>query len=87
LVDDLGTVTLTNSIGQTTAIRTETVEALDLQIACSGLWSSLPPTVTTITAEHLQDYGDVDRMLLDFAFRAVAEVAAEFGQGSAEGAA
>lgn len=84
LVDDLSTVTLTNSIGQSITVRTEAVEPVHLQIACSGLWSSLPPTVTTITAEHLQDYGDVDRMLLDFAFHTVAEIAGEFGLPEAE---
>jgi tetratricopeptide (TPR) repeat protein len=79
LVDDLRTVTITTSIGETVSVRGDTVEPVYLQVACSGLWNSLPPEVTRITTDYLQTYGSVDDLLLRFCEAAVGAVAAECG--------
>lgn len=42
------------------------VEPVQLQIVCSALWSKLPASVESITAEHLQRFGDVEETLEQF---------------------
>lgn len=78
LVDSLRTVRMTSSVGETTTLLRETIEPVHLQVACHGLWNTLPPRVTEITADHLRDFGNVDDLLLRFCATAVIEVANEF---------
>jgi tetratricopeptide (TPR) repeat protein len=59
-----------------------TVEPINLQVVCSALWRGLPDDVTTITAQHVEAYGDPQTTLTNFCARAVIDVAA--GQGVAE---
>ncbi len=75
LVDNLCTTEITNHIGETIKVITESVEPVQLQVVCSALWRALPEQVTTITDEHLHHHGDVDRMLAEFCARMVAEIA------------
>src|SRR5262249_2311621 len=42
------------------------VEPVQLQVACAKLWDDLPPDVHTITAAHIETYGDVDKALKRF---------------------
>jgi len=39
---------------------------VQLQVACAKLWDDLPPDVHTITAAHIETYGDVDKALKRF---------------------
>jgi Novel STAND NTPase 1/Cep192 domain 4 len=41
----------------------EFVEPVQLQVVCRSLWEALPQDVTTIAAEDLKNYGDVDQAL------------------------
>jgi hypothetical protein len=77
LVDDLRTSEFTDRLGETTRVRADRVEPVQLQVVCSALWDALPLEATVITDEHLRSYADVDRTLADFCARAVAEVARE----------
>ncbi|MDT3444370.1 MULTISPECIES: tetratricopeptide repeat protein [unclassified Pseudofrankia] len=77
LVDDLRTTDFTDRLGETASVQAETVEPVQLQVVCSALWEALPDEVSVITAEHLRNYGDVDRTLTDFCARAISEVARE----------
>ena len=42
------------------------VEPVQLQVACSLLWSSLPPGATRITEADVEALGDVDQALADY---------------------
>lgn len=79
LVDDLRTTTITNAVGEQRTVEAATVEPINLQVVCSALWDALPDGVTTITAEHLQDHGDVEGSLTKFCSQAVRDVAAREG--------
>ncbi|GAA0229741.1 tetratricopeptide repeat protein [Cryptosporangium japonicum] len=79
LVEDLRTTTTTTSVGETVRIRGATIEPVHLQVACSGLWRSLPNEVTRITTDYLQSQGGVDHLLRDFCENAVTAVATECG--------
>ncbi|MCB0196180.1 MAG: N-acetylmuramoyl-L-alanine amidase, partial [Anaerolineae bacterium] len=49
------------------------VEPVQLQVVCQGLWEALPPDVTVITDDNLENFGDVDQALTRFYERAVAD--------------
>jgi tetratricopeptide (TPR) repeat protein len=84
LVDSLRTVTLPNSIGETSQIVTEALEPVQLQVVCSELWRDLPDEAREVTAEHLHDHGDSDRTLARFCADAIARVANDHGEPVAE---
>lgn len=77
LVEDLRTDTIITSVGEPVRQRGNTVEPVYLQVACSGLWNSLPDYVSRITVDYVQTHGGVDRLLLEFCERAVRAVADE----------
>ncbi|GAB2947855.1 hypothetical protein GCM10027203_59400 [Nonomuraea fastidiosa] len=79
LIDDLRTVVFVNEAGETSTIRLDTVEPIQLQVVCSALWEALPPEVTEITEEHARLYARVEEFLFAYYKRTVAEVAAEHG--------
>jgi tetratricopeptide (TPR) repeat protein len=79
LVDGLRTIRLTNSIGETTQVVTETLEPAQLQVVCSELWRRLPDDVRLVTTEHLHDYGDADKTLARFCGDAIARVSSDHG--------
>ncbi|ADP84995.1 nSTAND1 domain-containing NTPase [Pseudofrankia inefficax] len=79
LVDDVRTTAFTDRTGETTVVRADRVEAVQLQVVCSALWDALPPDTMVITGEHLQSYGDLNRILAEFCGRAVAYVARDHG--------
>ncbi|MEV4474156.1 tetratricopeptide repeat protein [Nonomuraea sp. NPDC049504] len=79
LIDDLREVHFENEAGETTTIKVDTVEPIQLQVVCSALWESLPPEVVEITEEHALLYAQVEEFLSAFYRRTMAEVAAEHG--------
>jgi tetratricopeptide (TPR) repeat protein len=79
LVDRLRTVTIVNAMGEERTVEASAVEPANLQVVCSALWRALPDSVVTITAEHLQDHGDVEATLTRFCEQAVSAVAAQEG--------
>ncbi|MFG1926608.1 tetratricopeptide repeat protein [Cryptosporangium sp. NPDC048952] len=80
LVENLCTITVTSSVGETTTLVRDSVEPVHLQVACYGLWESLPADITEITAANLENYGNVDELLLRFCTAAVEDVAHDFGR-------
>jgi WD40 repeat protein len=71
LVEDLRTVRTETLSGETQTVTGEFVEPVQLQVVCQNLWEDLPDEVTTITAEHLRQFGNVDQALSNFYTRAV----------------
>ena len=64
IVDDLLTVRVENIFGQTSELKGEYVEPVQLQVVCQKLWlDGLPKKMSEITQVHL---GDVDRALEEF---------------------
>lgn len=77
-VDHLLTTDITSHVGEITTVTVESVEPVQLQVACTTLWRALPEEVTTITEEHLHRHGDVDRTGAELCKQMVAEVAGEY---------
>ncbi len=50
------------------------VEPVQLQVVCNQLWANLPDDRQTITAEDVQQYGNIDRALINFYEGAVKQV-------------
>jgi WD40 repeat protein len=66
LVDDLLTVDVKRADGSTIPVTGEFVEPVQLQVACSSLWTRLPADVDVIRPEHLVAFGDMDAVLGHF---------------------
>jgi hypothetical protein len=66
LVEELRTVTVRGAGGEDVETIGPSVEPVQLQVACAKLWDDLPPDVHTITAAHIETYGDVDKALKRF---------------------
>ncbi len=68
LVDNLRRIQIkqnTTETESTTALG-EYIEPVHLQIVCRQLWENLPETQTTIRAEDVTEFGDVDQALTGF---------------------
>jgi tetratricopeptide (TPR) repeat protein len=63
VVQDLLQVNVGN---KTHAMRGDYVEPVQLQVVCDALCRHLPPNVSVITLDHLQDFGNVDEALANF---------------------
>lgn len=79
IVEDLRTARLVDGAGGVVHVREELVEPVQLQILCARLWDSLPEDVQAITAEHVEQHGDVDQTLAEFYGRVVVETATAHG--------
>lgn len=77
LVQDLRATEFVARAGTPARVFTDTIEPVQLQVACTALWRALPEHSSTITTEHLRYRGDVCSALTDFCFQAVSEVADE----------
>ena len=75
LVDDLLRFRVDNERGESEEVEGEYVEPVQLQVACSTLWTDLPSDVQEITPEHLRTYADVEQVLARFYDEAVAAAA------------
>lgn len=78
MVTHLRTTRVTSSVGEVTDISASRIEPVHLQVACAGLWRSLPSGTTVITAEFLRNRGTVEESLRRFCTESVDEVAARF---------
>jgi tetratricopeptide (TPR) repeat protein len=63
LVEELLQVNIGN---RTHSVRGEYVEPVQLQVVCDALCRRLPPNVSVITLDHLQDFGNVNEALANF---------------------
>ena len=66
LVQELRTITVRGASGEDVETIDPSIEPVGLQVACAKLWDDLPPDVHTITAAHIETYGDVDKALKRF---------------------
>lgn len=66
LVEELRTITVRGAGGEDVETIDPSIEPVGLQVACAKLWDDLPPDVHTITAAHIETYGDVDKALKRF---------------------
>jgi hypothetical protein len=66
LVEELRTITVRGAGGEDIETIDPSIEPVGLQVACAKLWDDLPPDVHTITAAHIETYGDVDKALKRF---------------------
>src|SRR5262252_2641676 len=66
LVEELRKITVRGAGGEDIETVGQSVEPVQLQVACAKLWDDLPPDVHTITAAHIETYGDVDKALKRF---------------------
>jgi hypothetical protein len=66
LVQELRTITVRGAGGEDVETIDPSIEPVGLQVACAKLWDDLPPNVHTITAAHIETYGDVDKALKRF---------------------
>lgn len=60
-------------------VRGESVMPVQLQVVCQTLWEGLGPEETTVTLQHLEKCGDIDRALSGFYERCVREAADAVG--------
>jgi Flp pilus assembly protein TadD len=75
LVTDLQTSRIVSADGTERYVTDERVEAALLQVVCTRLWQSLPPTLEAITAREIRRYGDADAALAAHCGRVIAAVA------------
>jgi hypothetical protein len=66
LLEELRKITVRGAGGEDVETVGPSVEPVQLQVACAKLWDELPPDVHTITAAHIETYGDVDKALKRF---------------------
>ncbi|HZB32311.1 MAG TPA: tetratricopeptide repeat protein [Streptosporangiaceae bacterium] len=79
LVDELRTIRMTDALGDEVVTMTDTVEPVQLQLACTSLWATLPPEVRVITTGHIREYVDVDQFLAAFCQEALTTVGRRHG--------
>jgi Flp pilus assembly protein TadD len=75
VVHNLRTSRITDALGQHTEVVAETVEPVQLQVACTALTRTVPGNAEVITVEHVYGPGDLDGAMVEFCARAVHEVA------------
>ena len=76
LVSDLLQIRVESETGGTIVQPGEYIEPVQLQIVCQELWNGLPPDTTTITAESLSKFGNVNEALTRF-YRSALNAAVE----------
>jgi hypothetical protein len=79
LVEELRTITVRGAGGEDVETIDPSIEPVGLQVACAKLWDDLPPDVHTITAAHIETYGDVDKALKRFYEDALTAAATKTG--------
>ena len=66
VVADMARVKWTTNDNTTKEIQGESVEPVHLQLVGATLWENLPSEVTTIESKHVEQYGDVDKILEEY---------------------
>jgi len=79
LVEDLLKGRIETAPGKVDLVSGEFVEPVQLQVVCQNLWEDLPEDVTTITQDHLREFGDVNQALTEFYERSIRQVVKEAG--------
>jgi tetratricopeptide (TPR) repeat protein len=79
LVDDLRTVTITNSLGEQRTLTSEMIEPSHLQMICTALWEGLGDEARLISFDDLARHADIDRALGGYCSGVISEVAAQHG--------
>jgi tetratricopeptide (TPR) repeat protein len=74
LIERLRTFSYTNRLNRSVTLKNDWIEPLDLQMACTSLWSALPDDVDIITDENLQAFGDPDQAAGKFYNDAVSKI-------------
>jgi WD40 repeat protein len=79
LVDDLRRVKVGESAGQRSGatVLGPYVEPVQLQVVCRRLWENLPEQSTIIQWKEVEQFGDIDRALIDFYEDALAQCVEE----------
>lgn len=84
LVNDLCRIRVGRVLGEDVLADIKTVEPVQLQVVCSGMWRLLPSDVRVITTEHVRRFADPDRSLARFFEEMITEVARDHLQGDAD---
>jgi tetratricopeptide (TPR) repeat protein len=71
-------------LGDEVVTLVDTVEPVQLQLACTALWAALPPQVHVIEREHIREYVDVDRFLAAFCQDALSAAGRRHGRPVAQ---
>ena len=79
LVKNLQTLTVTNAAGEKVLLAVDAVDPIQIQVVCSGLWESLPPSAHVITSAHVRRHANIDQFLANYVSRVLSAVAAEHG--------
>jgi hypothetical protein len=66
LVEQLRSLPVRGPKGLMTTVVGEFVEPAQLQAVCQRLWQETPTDAQLITREHLQEFGDIREVLIDF---------------------
>jgi len=74
LVNDLRRIKATTFAAKEGTTIGPNVEPVQLQVVCNQLWHNLPADRPTITADDVQQYGNIDRALIDFYDAAIQQV-------------
>jgi hypothetical protein len=80
LVEDLTRIRVERG-GESVAAPGQHVEPVQLQVVCRALWERLPPDVSRITTDHLEEFGDVDDALMRFYEQSLASAIKADGVG------
>ncbi|HTU72386.1 MAG TPA: hypothetical protein VMG38_02605, partial [Trebonia sp.] len=75
LVSDLQTRRIVGLDGKEHYVTSDHVEPSLLQVACSRLWTALPPGTVHITPRDIRIFGDVDKALTEHSGQVIASVA------------
>ncbi|MGW0810197.1 nSTAND1 domain-containing NTPase [Nonomuraea sp. NPDC002799] len=80
LVDLLRTVSHHTPLGTGIVRYLPTIQPLQLQLVCSGLWNALPPRTSVITTEQVTELVNIDQSVSEFCHRMIEDVAHEVYQ-------
>ncbi len=79
LIQQLLNIRVKSATGEVVEAVGEYVEPVQLQIACQRLWLNLPRKVTIITADDLQEFGDVEEAIKSLYEGAIEKAVKETG--------
>ena len=81
LVNNLRKIRVQRPDGTTEEQQGQSIEPVQLQVVCRGLWEKLPPDAQEIKETDVEAVGDVDSALADYYDERVAAIASEPGVG------
>lgn len=66
IVSDMAMIKWTSNDNEIIDVQGDTIEPVHLQLVGSTLWKNLPNNVKTIKQSDIKQYGDVDKILIDY---------------------